>query len=97
MADARILKFDVGSPTDKMLNAVQLRLNASTGIETFRRSLAIADYAALRDEQGRRSRDGHIKDPGIGRLERTDREVSERAISDRLALRHLKVARQLVQ
>ena len=43
MADARILKFDVGSPTDKMLKAVQSRLDASTGIEAFRRSLSIAN------------------------------------------------------
>ena len=43
MADARVLKFDVGSPTDKTLKIVQERLNASTGIEAFRRSLAIAD------------------------------------------------------
>ena len=43
MADARILKFDVGSNTDNMLNDVKEKLGASTGIETFRRSLAIAD------------------------------------------------------
>ena len=43
MADARILKFDVGSNTDNMLNDVKAKLGASTGIETFCRSLAIAD------------------------------------------------------
>lgn len=53
MADVRILKFDVGSSTDQMLNDVQKRLDASTGIEAFRRGLAIADTVTsiLKDEK----------------------------------------------
>lgn len=53
MADVRILKFDVGSSTDKMLQDVQKRLDASTGIEAFRRSLAIADTVTsiLKDDK----------------------------------------------
>ena len=53
MADVRILKFDVGSSTDRMLNDVQKRLDASTGIEAFRRGLAIADTVTsiLKDEK----------------------------------------------
>lgn len=43
MADARIIKFDVGSPTDKTLNELQKKLNASTGVEAVRRSLSIAN------------------------------------------------------
>ena len=43
MADARILKFDVGSSTDKLLDSVKGKLEASSGIEAMRRGLAIAD------------------------------------------------------
>ena len=43
MADARILKFDVGSSTDNLLSSVKNKLGASSGIEAMRRSLAIAD------------------------------------------------------
>ena len=43
MADARILKFDVGSSTDNLLTSVKNKLEASSGIEAMRRSLAIAD------------------------------------------------------
>jgi hypothetical protein len=52
MADVRILKYDVGSPTDKMVERVRGRLDASTGIETLRRSLGIADTIThlLKDE-----------------------------------------------
>lgn len=43
MADARILKFDVGSSTDNLLTSVKNKLEASSGIEAMRRGLAIAD------------------------------------------------------
>lgn len=43
MADARIIKFDVDSPTDQALKRMQKRLHASTSVEAMRRSLAIAD------------------------------------------------------
>lgn len=46
MADARIIKFDVGSPTDKTLNELQEKLNASTSVEAVRRSLSIANTVA---------------------------------------------------
>ena len=46
MADVRIIKFDVDSPTDKTLNKLQATLGASTGVETVRRSLSIADSVA---------------------------------------------------
>ena len=65
MADVRILKFDVGSPTDQTLANVQQRLGASTNVEAFRRGLAIADKMTellldkkqkvyVEDEQGNR-------------------------------------------
>ena len=64
MADVRIIKFDVGSPTDLALNGLQARLGASTGVEAFRRSLSIADTVTeilkdknkklvVRDENGK--------------------------------------------
>ena len=45
MADSavRIIKFDAGSPTDKTLNRLQIKLDASTSVEAMRRSLTIAD------------------------------------------------------
>ena len=43
MPDVRVIKFDVGSATDKSLNRVQTNLDASTAVEAFRRSIAIAD------------------------------------------------------
>ncbi len=43
MADARIIKFDVGSPTDAALSRVAKGTHASSNNEAFRRSVAIAD------------------------------------------------------
>ena len=45
MADSsvRIIKFDAGSPTDKTLERLQSKLEASSGVEAMRRSLTIAD------------------------------------------------------
>lgn len=42
MADVRIIKFDVGSPTDVKLGVMQARLGAASRIEAMTRSLAIA-------------------------------------------------------
>lgn len=46
MADApavRIIKYDAGSPTDKTLTNLQVKLAASTMVEAMRRGLTIAD------------------------------------------------------
>jgi hypothetical protein len=62
MADVRILKFDVGSSTDQMLNNVQRRLDASTGVEAFRRGLAIADtVTSLLKDEGAKGRKLYIE------------------------------------
>ena len=43
MSDVRIIKFDVGSPTDTSLTSIQQKLGASTKTEAMRRSLGIAE------------------------------------------------------
>jgi len=42
-AAVRIIKFDAGSPTDKTLDRMQRKLDASSNVEAMRRSLTIAD------------------------------------------------------
>ena len=42
-AAVRIIKFDAGSPTDKALDRLQRKLDASSNVEAMRRSLTIAD------------------------------------------------------
>jgi hypothetical protein len=39
----RVIKFDIGSPTDTTLKSMQEKLHASSTVETMRRSLKIAD------------------------------------------------------
>lgn len=54
MAEVRVLKFDVGSPTDKALAHVQANLHASTNTEAFRRSVAIAEHVTQARANGRK-------------------------------------------
>lgn len=54
MADVRVIKFDVGSATDKTLARVQHNLHATTNTEAFRRSVAIADYVTQAQAKGRK-------------------------------------------
>lgn len=42
-AEAKVIKFNVGSHTDLALGRMQRRLGASSSVEAMRRSLAIAD------------------------------------------------------
>ena len=57
----RVIKFDIGSPTDKTLKNMQAKLHATSTVEAMRRSLAIADAITdfankgkifTKDEQG---------------------------------------------
>lgn len=48
----RVIKFDVNSPTDKVLQRMQERLGAETYVETMRRSLTIADTVIQKSNEG---------------------------------------------
>jgi len=54
MADVRVIKYDVGSQTDDTLDRVRARLHATTTVEAFRRSIAIADYITQAQANGRK-------------------------------------------
>lgn len=54
VAAVRIIKFDAGSPTDKTLTRMQDKLEASTGVEAMRRSLAIADVVTDYTKKGQK-------------------------------------------
>jgi hypothetical protein len=55
MADVRVFKFDVDSPTDDAVKRVQKRLDASNGGEAVRRGLAIADAVTrLAKDEGKK-------------------------------------------
>jgi hypothetical protein len=54
MADARILKFDVGGPTDKALGRVAIATHSSSNTEAFRRSVAIADVIVRGRNEGKK-------------------------------------------
>lgn len=64
MADVRVVKFDIDSPTDVAVRSLQRRLDASSGGDAVRRGLAIADAVTQMQEEGRdllvRNRDGSI-------------------------------------
>lgn len=51
--NVRIIKFDVGSPTDEALRVVQTNLNASSSAEAFRRSVAIAKFVTQATKEGK--------------------------------------------
>ena len=65
MAEIRVFRFDVGSPTDKTLGKLQDKLDASTGTEALRRSLTIADaitdLTAAGQEIYVKDKDGQMK------------------------------------
>lgn len=48
----RVIKFDVNSPTDKVLLKMQHRLTAQTMVETIRRCLIIADKVMQKSNEG---------------------------------------------
>lgn len=54
MSDVKVIKFGAGSPTDTMLDRLQARLNATTGVEAFRRGMAIADRITEATAEGKR-------------------------------------------
>jgi len=54
MPDVRVIKYDVGSRTDETLDRVRATLNATSAVEAFRRSIAIADYITQAQAQGRK-------------------------------------------
>ncbi len=54
MADVRIIKFDVDSPTDKTLERLKVALHASSTTEAFRRGVAIADYVTRAQADGKK-------------------------------------------
>lgn len=70
MPNVKILKFDEGSRTDEMLRNVQARLHASTGVEAFRRGLAIADtITALLTDEKTKGRKLYVENPDGSRQE----------------------------
>ncbi len=54
MADARIIKFDVGGPVDAALTRVAVATHSSSNTEAFRRSVAIADLIVRGRSEGKK-------------------------------------------
>lgn len=54
MADVRVIKFDVGSPTDEIMAKVQKNIHASSNTEAFRRGMAIAEHVTSAQAKGRK-------------------------------------------
>lgn len=54
MADARIIKFNVGSPTDQALSRIAQATHSSSNTEAFRRSVAVADLIVSERQAGRK-------------------------------------------
>ena len=54
MADVRLIKYDVGSPTDEALERIRRTTHGVDFIDAFRRSISIADYVTQIQAAGRK-------------------------------------------
>ena len=66
MPDVRVIKFDVGSSTDRSLGQIQTNLHTKSSSEAFRRSVAIAERITEAKAQGAKvfiqNKDGTVQE-----------------------------------